>query len=100
MKRVNILFCSALVFVFVFSTGLISSSCNSGNAANIADAALVSKSDTDNNNALLPPPSLTLDTALYDATMVRITNGDSSGKWPVKADYPRAGAVLPFIRII
>ncbi len=99
MNRVNILFCSALVIVFVFSTGLISSSCNSGNAT-IADAALVSQSDTDNNSALLPPPSLTLDTALYDANMIRITNGDSSGKWPVKAEYPRPGAVLPFNRII
>jgi hypothetical protein len=27
-------------------------------------------------------------------------NKDSSGKWPVKADYPLAGAILPFNRIV
>jgi hypothetical protein len=42
----------------------------------------------------------TLDTALYDQLMTHITNGDSSGKWPVRADYPVAGAILPFKRII
>jgi hypothetical protein len=32
--------------------------------------------------------------------VTKITNGDSSGKWPVKTDYPLAGAILPFKRII
>ena len=41
-----------------------------------------------------------LDTALYNRMVTRITNGDSSGKWPVKADYPLPGAILPFKRII
>lgn len=101
MKRVNILFCSALGFVFLFSTGLISSSCNSGNASTIADASLVSGSDTDNNNLQPPPPPVTtLDTALYDELNLRITNGDSTGKWPVKHEYPRPGAILPFNRIV
>lgn len=44
--------------------------------------------------------SATLDSALYDARMLHIVNGDSSGKWPVKTDYPRAGALLPFNRIV
>ena len=44
--------------------------------------------------------SVTLDTALYNEKLNRITNGDSSGKWPVKSDYPVAGAVLPFKRIV
>jgi hypothetical protein len=41
-----------------------------------------------------------LDTALYNQKMAHITNGDSSGKWPVKADYPLPGAILPFKRVI
>ena len=41
-----------------------------------------------------------LDTALYDQKIVKITNGDSSGRWPVKTAYPYAGAILPFKRIV
>lgn len=41
-----------------------------------------------------------LDTALFDRKLVHITNGDSSGKWPVKTAYPLPGAILPFKRII
>ena len=40
------------------------------------------------------------DSAAYDEKMVQITNGDSSGKWPVKAPYPLPGAILPFKRVI
>lgn len=40
------------------------------------------------------------DTADYDSKILHITNGDTSGRWPVKTDYPLAGAILPFKRII
>lgn len=46
------------------------------------------------------PTALTLDTALYDAKMQWMINGDSTGKWPVKAEYPRPGAIFPFKRIL
>ncbi len=45
-------------------------------------------------------PSALLDTALYNQKMQWNANGDSSGKWPVKSDYPLPGALLPFKRII
>ncbi len=41
-----------------------------------------------------------MDSAAYDLKMLQITNGDSSGKWPVKAPYPLAGAILPYKRVI
>jgi hypothetical protein len=41
-----------------------------------------------------------LDTALFNQMVTKITNGDSSGKWPVKTAYPLPGAILPFKRII
>ena len=41
-----------------------------------------------------------LDTFLFNQKLVQLTNGDSSGKWPVKTAYPNAGAVLPFKRIV
>jgi hypothetical protein len=43
---------------------------------------------------------LVLDTALYNEKIIKITNGDSSGRWPVKVAYPNAGAILPFKRIV
>ena len=46
------------------------------------------------------PPAVTLDTALFNQQMVHMVNGDSSGKWPVKVEYPLPGAILPFKRII
>ena len=42
----------------------------------------------------------TLDTARYDELMRYMANGDTTGKWPVKAAYPLPGAILPFNRII
>ena len=41
-----------------------------------------------------------LDTALYYEKMEHMLNGDSSGKWPVKAPLPLPGAILPFKTII
>jgi hypothetical protein len=41
-----------------------------------------------------------LDTAAYNRKMIQLANGDSSGRWPVKAPYPLAGAVLPFKRVV
>ncbi len=42
----------------------------------------------------------TLDTTLYNQHIAHLTNGDSSGHWPVQSIYPNAGALLPFKRII
>lgn len=66
-----------------------------GKTPNLAVAA----SDTD-TNVITPPPSIVLDTALYDTKMQWMVNGDSSGRWPVKAAYPKAGAIFPFKRIL
>lgn len=42
-----------------------------------------------------------LDTAKYDALMVKLANGDRSGRWPVKkAPLPLSGAILPFYRVV
>jgi hypothetical protein len=42
----------------------------------------------------------TLDTARYDALMKYLANGDTTGRWPVKHNYPLPGAILPFNRIV
>lgn len=51
----------------------------------------------DNNGKVEMIP---LDTAEYNDRITYMLNGDSSGKWPSKAPYPKAGAILPFKRII
>jgi hypothetical protein len=37
---------------------------------------------------------------LYDRKIAHIVNGDSSGRWPVKDEYPLPGAIFPFKRIV
>lgn len=61
-----------------------------------ADQQAVSKDTIEKK----PEPAEMLDTALYNSQLAHITNGDSTGKWPVKTDYPLPGAILPFKRII
>ena len=41
-----------------------------------------------------------LDTALYDQLQTYMANGDTTGKWPVKHEYPLPGAILPYNRVI
>lgn len=41
-----------------------------------------------------------LDTSLYYEKMKHMLNNDSSGKWPVKAELPLPGAILPFKTVI
>jgi hypothetical protein len=45
------------------------------------------------------PPAIS-DSLEYETKIAHITNGDTTGKWPVKTDYPLAGAILPFKRIV
>lgn len=90
--------------LFVLSAAVLSfSMCKPGNAnANTAptadSAANAIKKDTD-VTAVSAPPAL-IDTALFLAKLQKNANGDSSGKWPVKNAIPKAGAILPFKRII
>jgi len=41
-----------------------------------------------------------IDTAVYKNLLAHISNGDSSGRWPVKDSFPQEGAILPFNRIV
>jgi hypothetical protein len=52
------------------------------------------------NDASQPAASAVLDTTLYYERMEHMLNGDSSGKWPVRAPLPLPGAILPFKTVI
>ena len=41
-----------------------------------------------------------IDTNVYNKKMLDLSNSDSMGKWPSKAPYPLAGAILPFNRVV
>ncbi|WP_205513354.1 hypothetical protein [Longitalea arenae] len=88
--------------LFVLSVSALSfSMCKPGDAKGQPGLAgdsgkLAVKSDTDVVKPSIPP----LDTALYEAKLLKNANGDSSGKWPVKGVYPKPGAIFPFKRVI
>lgn len=82
-------------------------SCNSLYSEEVKKNSTAIQKDTTAKDTLAKKDSviasvpLVLDTTLYNEKMIRITNGDSSGRWPVKSvAYPEAGAILPFKRIV
>jgi hypothetical protein len=92
-KKYNLLFIVAVAVAF--------SSCGQAFSENKtgADTTATGKSKTD-TVVTETKISTVLDTVSYNQFMVEMTNKDSSGKWPVKTDYPLAGALLPFNRIV
>ncbi len=40
------------------------------------------------------------DTALYQSSLRRMVNGDSSGRWPVRSPFPLPGSILPYKTIL
>jgi hypothetical protein len=50
--------------------------------------------------AKVEPKKPVIDTALYNMLLGHISNGDKTGKWPVKDSFPLEGAILPFNRIV
>src|SRR4030095_15975947 len=55
---------------------------------------------TTRDSVVLNDRPTVLDTAKYDQLLMALNNGDSSGRWPVKLQYPVPGAVFPFCRVI
>lgn len=99
----NSIWLRTVVTVVSFVCVFLSIACKPGVSGFAAEGnatdSTAPKKDSD-SNVSLPLSAFALDTALYDAKMQWMTNGDSSGKWPVKAEYPRAGAILPIKRIL
>lgn len=46
------------------------------------------------------PDSIAFDTSFYNQKLLQLVHNKPSAKWPVKSEYPLAGAALPFKRII
>lgn len=72
--------------------------CNGGKGQNsVATSADTSKKP---ENKVVEKPEPVLDTVAYSRLQQHMSNGDTTGRWPVKHDFPKVGAVLPFNRII
>lgn len=93
---------SAAITCVLTASSLLSFSCNN---ANETAKDLTTKKDTvpTATTAAVNPAAGTLtpvDTAKYTQLQKYLANGDSSGRWPVKHEFPAAGAILPFNRIV
>jgi hypothetical protein len=66
-----------------------------------SDQSGVSGKDTVNRDSIRINKGLTvLDTVKYNQLLLALNNGDSSGRWPVKLEYPLPGAIFPFNRVV
>jgi hypothetical protein len=93
---------SSFKHLFAIYALLLFTSC-SNDRAQAPDNKSADTATTASGNANEPatPKGPILDTARFDQLTTYITNGDTSGHWPVKdAPYPLPGAILPFNRVI
>ncbi len=60
----------------------------------------IAKDTVNKDSSATSLKTATLDTAKYDFLLKSLSNGDSSGRWPVKLDYPLPGAIFPFNRVV
>jgi hypothetical protein len=90
-----------LLLSLTYCIAILFSSCGNAYSEDQKKAAAVKDSvkDSSTKNPVATVPSI-LDTGLFNQKLIKITNGDSSGRWPVKTVYPNAGAILPFKRIV
>jgi len=77
-------------------------SCKKGEAEHTIAANRYSKvytalSPTVPDEITKPP---TFDSVLFNKLQLHLVHNKPTGKWPVKADYPMPGAILPFRRIV
>ncbi len=106
MKRPIIIFVLVAVLISVVLYAFIERSSNNSATAQQVTADTNRKDTTPKSQAtskdaeVESPAYAPLDTSLYNKMMAHVTNGDSTGKWPVKAEYPLPGAILPFKRVI
>lgn len=67
-----------------------------GSSATAEQPPRPARSDTD----AVARKSPVLDSAEYEAALRHMVNGDTTGRWPVKAPYPLPGAILPMHRVV
>lgn len=97
-QRKYILVIGIILGVIAIIYGCIQAFYSEPNAGKSIAAAGTDKKDQSEKTTLAPVA--VLDTVLYKERLVANANGDTTGRWPTKHEYPIAGAVLPFNRIV
>lgn len=108
MNKINLLpagFRSSLHYCLVLlSFVALTTACGDGPATandDRAKAADSSISGTPTPGTSEPANSQPVrDSSEYNRLATYLSNGDSSGRWPVKPVYPKSGAIFPFNRVI
>lgn len=93
----------ALCILGVSCIAFALNACNSGyseGAKKGGDSVSPARTNTQKDSVVKNEALAPLDTALYNQKLLKLANGDSSGRWPAKTGYPIAGAILPFKRIV
>src|SRR5687768_179664 len=68
---------------------------------NVQESVQTFKKDSVKNTEVVQKTTpATVDTAAYKSLLQYISNGDTTGRWPVKHENPKSGAILPFKRVI
>ncbi len=91
---------AGVVALIIMGSGSVKTPRQDKGVAKKSDTATSPKTQKSSANPVASASNLSLDTALYRKKLLHIINGDSSGRWPVKTDYPNAGAIFPFKRVI
>ncbi|CAN5132688.1 lipoprotein [soil metagenome] len=86
--------CSLVLTVLFFA------SCSNSNATDEKKSVADTLKKTDTAKVADIPATNPIDTVEYNNLLKEMSNGDSSGKWPVKAPYPLPGAILPYNRVV
>jgi hypothetical protein len=81
-----------VVFAAIVFAGFKFFSGRSGNEAAAPPVLLEEVQKVDSTDSLMAQ--------LYDEKIAHIVNGDTSGRWPVKTEYPLRGSILPYKRIV
>jgi len=85
-----------LTVLSVFCTLTIA--CNKAKSSE--NAIPKSKKQITKTDSIVKKKTNAIDTTEYNKRMIALSNGDTTGKWPVKTPYPLPGAILPYNRII
>ncbi len=102
------LFSTAISFSLIILIFIGGVSCNDSIKADVQQVttpekntdSIQSKEEAKQSQSESKKVAGTFDTTDYNSRIKALSNNDSTGKWPVKTDYPLPGAIFPYNRVI
>ena len=87
-----------LILIFAIAFGGYKIVFNDSSSGAKASMPAVVQADAENEQPVKKQTLMTQEE--YDRLIAHITNGDSSGKWPVKTPLPLEGSIFPAKRVV